>query len=259
MKFIVAPHKKIKKNVLFIQGFLKSYSTWNTTESGKNIGIENSIQAFATTIMIDFDRVDYLLPNHDLCQIIQSKLEEIGLYSNLTIVCHSYGSFIAIGLAELNPKIINGIVFIDPTRKHPGYLNYINRMATSDNDTNTDAASATTTATQSIEDAPSTKEIYQAKVINYDLLPDGAAWERTNKFNSVHLAMDMIDFSQVKKDEKTSALTYMMEQFERLEYWGRFTKKNIKSELRVYPNGSHMIHYQYGPTLIQTIRNLLYD
>lgn len=139
----------IKSVVVFIHGFRKDSSTWNRTDSGKVIGIEESVRKVASTVLVDLKNDDYVRPIHEVSVVVFDEiLSKVSKISKIIIVAHSYGAFYAISIAKLYPQRIHALLLLDPTAKTESYRNYL------------------------IKDG---SDIQAAKLRNFDALPDSAA------------------------------------------------------------------------------------
>lgn len=227
MKFTTFKHLKSQFHVLFIQGFLKDSSDWNKTTNGKYINIEQETQKIASTTLITFENGDYLLEINKICQLIWDYLLPCLINKKLIIASHSYGSFYSYGLANIYPKKITAMILLDPSIKDQYYYDYLAEKI-------------------NLEcDDEEIKKIYQYKLENYDniaIIPIIT----NNIIVNVHLNVN------TKKE-----IDYMYRHFSKLEYFGKLTNKNIKSNISVHVNSSHMIHYKHPLEIILIISSLI--
>lgn len=116
-------HKSV---VIFIHGFQKDPSTWNITEHGKAVGIEETVRKVSATVLVHLKDDDYVRPvpevSAELFDDILSKIPKIG---KIIIVAHSFGAFYALSMANLYPKQIHALLLLDPTAKTKSYRNYL--------------------------------------------------------------------------------------------------------------------------------------
>jgi hypothetical protein len=104
--------------VVFIHGYGKSSDTWNISEYGKVIGIENSIRVVMDTITITVD--DYTSSPALITSSIIHKMENS--QNKWIIVCHSLGVIHGFELLK-HSRNIAGICLIDPTPLDEIYIN----------------------------------------------------------------------------------------------------------------------------------------
>jgi pimeloyl-ACP methyl ester carboxylesterase len=113
-----------KISVIFIHGYTKSYTDWNETAHHKEIGIESHIRKIRNTILVDLSEEDYVRPVIDVVNEIYNQISEF-LKTKIVCVCHSYGSFFGMQMAISYPKLLYGLILLDPSLKIPGYLEYL--------------------------------------------------------------------------------------------------------------------------------------
>lgn len=114
-----------KKGIIFLSGRGKKYTTWNVTENGKYIGLEEMFRKRCNTCLVEFDPEDDIYYNKhfeteniaDIPKLLDERTVLDPLIAILDpnvkwfVVTHSYGSY----FASLLPKsLIHGMVLIDP-------------------------------------------------------------------------------------------------------------------------------------------------
>lgn len=125
---IIFNYNKFKTTLLFIHGFGKDISSWNTTQSGKSIKFEETLSKTANTILIEFKNEDYEKSMSDKINEIYSLITDF-LKTQMIIIAHSYGCFYALLLAEKYPKVFNKLLLLDPTVKNNDYLLQLEKAA----------------------------------------------------------------------------------------------------------------------------------
>lgn len=218
MQLIIYDNKH-KNTVIFFNGFRKQYTTWNITETGKQINIEERIRKNHNTILIDFQEEDYKQSIPDMSEHIHTMLinSHPDLLRNVTIVGHSYGCFYALYLAE-KYRILK-ILLIEPVIKSPSYLEYIiNRSVVS-----------------KMPLEFNTVEV--CAINNYDMLPTGENI-KSRVIVRIHVNCDN-------------------EEIKHLKEYSLLTNKNTKSRLVVHYKKSHMIHYTQADVILNSITELL--
>jgi esterase/lipase len=196
---------------------MKTSSTWNISESTKILNIEKSCQTFASTLLIDIENDDYLLPIDKVCENIYN---EIKLFNEILIVSHSYGSLFAVHLAETYPKQIKSLLLLEPVVKNERYKKYL----------------------QSLEKT----DIIEAKLNNFDDFPDGKSLSNKTII-SIHISIDT----------KTNDSEYMDKIFKHLEVFRTWTNRNLSSEIIVHPCKSHMLNYDIPSKIIDNIKKFV--
>lgn len=133
--------------ILFLHGFLKDTSTWNVTESGKSILIQEQLSKKYATGLVQFEEHDYLKPVTMVSEELYIELSKLNIKCKITIVAHSLAAFYAICLVRDHQDIIKAVILIDPTAKTQIYYNHL-------------------------KNAQSNDSIHQAKLSNYSVLPE---------------------------------------------------------------------------------------
>lgn len=112
-------NKGFKKGIIFLSGRGKKYTTWNVTENGKKIGLEEVFRKRCNTCLVEFDTEDEIYYNKyidgsidlDESSIVNPLIEVLDRNVKWFVMAHSYGSY----FASLLPKsLIHGIILIDP-------------------------------------------------------------------------------------------------------------------------------------------------
>mgnify|MGYP001243237282 CR=1 FL=1 len=202
-------HKYI---VIFIHGFNKNSSSWNKTDSGKIINIEETIKKKATTVLIDLFEDIYSEPIPEIANKLYNNIKSsIPKMGKIIIVAHSYGAFYALSLAQSNHEHIYGILLLDPIVKSDEYKNYL---------------------------AKSNSPIQLEKLKNFDSIP-----------NPIPLKNKIIVKICLKVDDDI---------YEKTQYFDKLTRNNINSDILVYPNRSHMLHYDMHDKIISIIKQLMF-
>lgn len=122
MNIIIEDHQ-YKTTVLFIHGYNKTGSQWNTTEYGKYIGIEEHIRKTRNTILISLK--NYQRP---IIEVSREIYESIKHFKKIICVCHSYGALYATSMAITYPTLFTTLIMLDPTIKTDYYFNYLNTL-----------------------------------------------------------------------------------------------------------------------------------
>ena len=209
-------NKKDKEDsvVVFIHGFGKSSSDWNVSDYGKVISIEMGVKQYTNTVLVNLKDDDYLTHIQDTCDKIVC-VNNLVTFKHVHVVAHSYGCFYAMVMAEKYKTLVKSLVLIELTVKTHSYKLYL----------------------QSQHDS-----ISQAKVNNYDTLPDGSKIPNKTVI-STHIAIN----------SKDTNIDYMTTQFQRLEYYKMWTNNNTHNELVLHPCKSHMLHYHVPHKIISCI------
>jgi len=224
MQLIIYDNKH-KNTVIFFNGFRKQCTTWNITETGKPINIEERIRKNNNTILIDFQEEDYKQSIPDMSEHIYTMIINSypDLLRNVTIVGHSYGCFYALYLAE-KYRILK-ILLIEPVIKSPSYLEYIiNRAAVSK-------------IPLEFNEGKEDNTVEVCTVNNYDMLPTGENI-KSRVIVRIHVNCDN-------------------EEIKHLKEYSLLTNKNTKSRLVVHYKKSHMIHYTQADVILDSINELL--
>ena len=223
-------------HIIFLHGLMKTGTSWNVSEFGLNLGIEEFFRKISSTTLVSFELSDYNSKSTEISNQIYSYLIETDQkMKRLIIVGHSVGGLYAMKLAELYPKLVNGLILIDIPIKSSIYLDYLKTKFNQETDL-------------------IIKNITQSQLNNFDDLPDGQSLYQNYKLTiSVHLNI----LTGHSLDQMNDQLTYFKSEFDKFEYFRKLTNKNIKSEIKIYPNGSHMIHYSYPKSIIKAIQLIL--
>jgi pimeloyl-ACP methyl ester carboxylesterase len=108
--------------VVFIHGYNQNAEHWDVTETGKEIKVAERCSGRFLTISIGLDITDYCQPIDLVCMDIDRYLS---LYSNITLVSHSFGAFYAIGLSLAFPTKYNRLLLLNPTLKTNAYREFV--------------------------------------------------------------------------------------------------------------------------------------
>lgn len=109
--------------IVFICGFMKGVETWNVTEKGKKICIEEHFSGKYKTMMVSMQEREYLNNSFDaVCTELLGNLNLSG-YKNICVVAHSYGAFYAVRIAGVYPKC--KLLLLDPTLKGDVFKRYL--------------------------------------------------------------------------------------------------------------------------------------
>ena len=206
-----------KYTIIFIHGFMKHYNSWNVTEGNKVINIEKNISKICNTVLVQIEEEDYMKPIDKVANEIYVELQPL-LHTNITLGCHSYGSFYCISLAINYPKIFSRIVMLNPSIKTQAYYDY---LATKDQ-----------------------TDINTYKLKHFDELPD-----HTNIHNKIIISIHVnLDSTKYNEDKLTL--------FDKMIQLNKMTNKNVKSKLYLYVYVSHMIHYKISDKIYQSIKDI---
>jgi hypothetical protein len=110
----------MKYGVVFIHGLNKTPETWNRTEFGKEIDVEQTIRNKADTILVSVP--DYTISPKEVMGPIVEQIRANP--KKWIIVCHSLGVIHGNELLKHNLHIV-GMVIIDPTPLNTEYLDLI--------------------------------------------------------------------------------------------------------------------------------------
>lgn len=114
-------NKGFKKGIIFLSGRGKKYDTWNVTENGKIIGLEENYRKRCNTCLVEFDVEDEIYYDKYIDNVLEPVDQEASILNRLIevldnkvkwfVVAHSYGSY----FASLLPKVlIHAFILIDP-------------------------------------------------------------------------------------------------------------------------------------------------
>jgi len=163
-----------KSVVVFIHGFQKDPSTWNRTESGKVINIEETIRNSSATILVHLKDDDYIRSVYDVSmELFKEILSKVSKLGKIIIIAHSYGAFYALSMAKLYPQRIHALLLLDPTAKTESYRNYLIKDGT---------------------------DVQIAKLKNFDDLPDPVPLN-SKIIVKVYLKLDLSDWNDSTNDK----------------------------------------------------------
>ena len=113
-----------RTTIIFIHGFMKTHTDFNTTFVGKPIMIESTLRKNHNTIMIQIESDDYLKSIRDIAEIIHKELMNNPSINTtkFVMVAHSYGALYLYHLAETYPATYHKLFLIDPTVKTKCFL-----------------------------------------------------------------------------------------------------------------------------------------
>ena len=111
MKFFFTKNKKNDICVIFIHGLKSNVDTWNFAPK-TNINIQKKISSITSTLMIQYELIDYVISCEKSCR----KIYEFCINNSIInpiIVCHSIGGLYAKALDYSHHDFVKSIIFID--------------------------------------------------------------------------------------------------------------------------------------------------
>lgn len=120
---LTANIQEFKTTIVFIHGFRKDSTYWNTSEHGYTLAIESTLAKVANTVLIDLTDEDYMKDITTIADEIYAKIDRH--FQKIILVGHSHGCFYCLRLAEKHPIYYNRLLLLDPTLKNPEYHKYL--------------------------------------------------------------------------------------------------------------------------------------
>lgn len=209
-----------KNTVIFIHGLFKNADQWNITEYGKYIGIIDEMKKTSNVINLTWNIIthDDYINNDEL--YFERIINEVPKNSTCIVIAHSFGSFYALKLYQLNKLLIKGIILLDPVVLNEKYIEKI------------------TNELKSLDE-----ELVKTRESNLKLI---------NSIKSTTVDNKVIIKIHVRSGED------LMERFsDNLDYYHNLTKLNVKSQIIFHPNTSHMIFYDKPANILHSIKTLI--
>ena len=229
MKFTITFKNNSKIPVLFIHGFLKSSSDWNLSIKN-NFNLEKNISKLRTTINIDFEVIDYLIPYDKVCNKIIKILNE-NKFNNIIIVAHSIGGLYAKMLTNYDIKIQN-MILIETSEIN---LNFKKELK---------------------NDIFNEKNIIKKNMfLNFEKyffqLPK--PFELKNKNLNIIFLLNI--YTKKYFFNNTNEIIYNTKIKDTLEYYQNINYQNTKANILLFYNVGHMIHYKKFNDIFKIIKN----
>jgi hypothetical protein len=228
MKFHVTTRKNLLIPILFIHGFMKSHNDWNYCGT-KKFNIEQKINKQRTTINIQFEIIDYLLPfekvSNKICNfLIDNNIQKV------IIVAHSIGGIYAKMLSKTSLSI-HAIILIDSSNIDENFKTEL--ICDSNTETNIIKKNIFINFVKYFYQLPSTDEL---KSKNIDII-------------------FMLNINTKKKYFRgISRDIYDSEIIDTINYYKKIVKTWKEDNLIIFYNIGHMIHYKKFVEIIHLIQ-----
>ena len=213
------------KTIIFFPGFLKSSDDFEYTESGKKIGITSCINKRANVHKVSLTKDDYLKPIDEILDEVMKEVFDKFKSKKIILVGHSFGAFYVLRCVELYKNRIDGILLIDPTFRDHSYRSKLFLKL----------------------DEYKKKEDWDRNILTQCKLD--RFYDLTNGENIGCNLEIVVMINVTNEDDKTDKIKYYKDLIK------DFGKE--KSQLVIYNNLSHMIHYKRSADVIKIINDML--